>query len=49
MSRTPPAALKSVLLNTPEIELWPAGLLRARIERRAHPLWPLFSFQRLER
>ncbi len=26
-----------------------AGLLRARIERRAHPLWPLFSFQRLER
>lgn len=30
MSRTPPAALKSVLLNTPAIELWPGGLLRAR-------------------
>jgi glycine/D-amino acid oxidase-like deaminating enzyme len=26
-----------------------ADLLRARIERRPHPLWPLFSFQRLER
>ncbi len=26
-----------------------AGLLRARIERRPHPLWPLFSFQRLDR
>lgn len=30
MSRTPPVPLKTVLLNTPEIELWPAGLLRAR-------------------
>ncbi|MGR4876215.1 NAD(P)/FAD-dependent oxidoreductase [Pseudoxanthomonas sp. LARHCG66] len=26
-----------------------AGLLRALIERRKHPLWPLFSFERLER
>jgi glycine/D-amino acid oxidase-like deaminating enzyme len=26
-----------------------AGLLRALIERRRHPLWPLFSFQRLDR
>jgi glycine/D-amino acid oxidase-like deaminating enzyme len=26
-----------------------AGLLRALIERRRHPLWPLFSFQRMER
>ncbi|MEL1264137.1 FAD-dependent oxidoreductase [Pseudoxanthomonas putridarboris] len=26
-----------------------AGLLRALIERRRHALWPLFSFQRLER
>ncbi|MBA3930912.1 MAG: amino acid oxidase [Xanthomonas sp.] len=26
-----------------------AGLLRVRIERRRHPLWPLFSFQRLDR
>ena len=26
-----------------------AGLLRALIERRKHALWPLFSFERLER
>ena len=26
-----------------------AGLLRALIERRRHPLWPLFSFRRMER
>lgn len=26
----PPAPLKTTLVNTPEIELWPAGLLRAR-------------------
>ena len=26
-----------------------AGLLRALIERRRHPLWPLFSFERLKR
>ncbi|MBD9468203.1 FAD-dependent oxidoreductase [Pseudoxanthomonas sp. PXM01] len=26
-----------------------AGLLRALIERKRHPLWPLFSFERLER
>ena len=26
-----------------------AGLLRALIERRKHALWPLFSFQRMER
>ena len=38
MSRTPPAALKSVLLNTPEIELWPAGLLRARSNADARVL-----------
>jgi D-alanyl-D-alanine carboxypeptidase len=30
MSRIPPVPLKSVLLNTPDIELWPAVLLRAR-------------------
>lgn len=30
MPRTPPVPLRAVLLNTPEIELWPAGLLRAR-------------------
>lgn len=30
MTRTPPVPLKAVLLNTPDIELWPAGLLRAR-------------------
>lgn len=30
MTRTPPLPLKAVLRNTPEIELWPAGLLRAR-------------------
>lgn len=30
MSRTPPLPLRAVLLNTADIELWPAGLLRAR-------------------
>ena len=30
MSQLPPLPLKVALLNTPEIELWPAGLLRAR-------------------
>ena len=30
MTRTPAVPLKAVLLNTPEIELWPGGLLRAR-------------------
>lgn len=30
MTRTPPVPLKAVLLNTPDIELWPGGLLRAR-------------------
>lgn len=30
MSRQPPIPLKHVLRNTPDIELWPAGLLHAR-------------------
>ena len=30
MSRIPPLPLRAVLLNTVDIELWPAGLLRAR-------------------
>ncbi len=30
MSRTPPLPLRAVLLNTADIELWPASLLRAR-------------------
>lgn len=30
MSRMPPLPLRAVLLNTGDIELWPAGLLRAR-------------------
>lgn len=30
MPQLPPLPLKVALLNTPEIELWPAGLLRAR-------------------
>ncbi len=38
MPRPLPAALKSVLLNTPEIELWPAGLLRARSNHDARAL-----------
>ena len=29
MTRTPPVPLKAILLNTPDIELWPGGLLRA--------------------
>ncbi|RZA10846.1 MAG: D-alanyl-D-alanine carboxypeptidase family protein, partial [Lysobacteraceae bacterium] len=28
--RSPPIPLKTSLINTPDIELWPAGLLRAR-------------------
>lgn len=38
MSRTPPVPLKAVLLNTPDIEVWPAGLLRARGNRDARLL-----------
>ena len=30
MPRIPPSPLKSALLNTPEVEVWPASLLRAR-------------------
>lgn len=38
MSRRPPLPLKTVLVNTAEIEVWPAALLRARSNRdaRAH-------------
>ena len=35
MPQLPPLPLKVALLNTPEIELWPAGLLRARGNARA--------------
>lgn len=38
MPRTPPVALTSILRNTPEIELWPAGLLRARSNHDARVL-----------
>ena len=38
MSQAPPVPLKAVLLNTPEIELWPAGLLRARSNADARVL-----------
>ena len=38
MTRTPPAPLKAVLLNTPDIELWPGGLLRARSNGDARTL-----------
>lgn len=34
----PPAPLKTVLINTPEIELWPGGLLRARSNAHARLL-----------
>ena len=34
----PPVPLKAALLNTPEIELWPAGLLRARSNHDARAL-----------
>ena len=36
--RIPPTPLKTFLLNTPEIELWPAGLLRARSNAQARLL-----------
>ena len=38
MPRTPPVPLKAVLLNTPDIELWPGGLLRARSNHDARAL-----------
>lgn len=38
MSHLFPVPLKAVLLNTPEIELWPAGLLRARSNHDARIL-----------
>ncbi len=38
MTRTPPVPLKAVLLNTPDIELWPGGLLRARSNHDARTL-----------
>ncbi len=38
MSRLPPIPLKSVLLNTADIEVWPAVLLRARSNRDARAL-----------
>ncbi|QNN71471.1 D-alanyl-D-alanine carboxypeptidase family protein [Thermomonas carbonis] len=36
--RSPPVPLKAVLLNTPDIELWPGGLLRARSSHDARAL-----------
>lgn len=38
MHRGPPAPLTSILINTPEIELWPGGLLRARSNHDARIL-----------
>lgn len=38
MSRAPPLPLKTVLVNTAEIEVWPAALLRARSNRDARAL-----------
>ena len=38
MPRLPPIPLKVALLNTPEIELWPAALLRARSNHDARAL-----------
>ena len=38
MSRLPPLPLKSVLLNTADIAVWPATLLRARSNRDARAL-----------
>jgi D-alanyl-D-alanine carboxypeptidase len=38
MRRLPPLPHKSFLLNTPEIEIWPAGLLRARSNADARTL-----------
>jgi len=38
MQRGPPAPLTTILINTPEIELWPGGLLRARSNHDARAL-----------
>lgn len=38
MRRLPPLPHKSFLLNTPDIEIWPAGLLRARSNADARTL-----------
>ncbi len=38
MSRSPPLPLKTVLLNTDWVEVWPASLLRARSNRDARAL-----------
>ena len=38
MTRMLPVPLKSILLNTPDIELWPGGLLRARSNHDARTL-----------
>ena len=38
MPQPPPLPLKAVLLNTPHIEAWPAGLLRARSNHDARAL-----------
>jgi D-alanyl-D-alanine carboxypeptidase len=38
MSRTHPVPLKAALLNTPDIEVWPAALLRARNNHDARAL-----------
>ncbi|MEO6155555.1 MAG: M15 family metallopeptidase [Thermomonas sp.] len=38
MSRPPPLPLKTLLVNTPAIEVWPATLLRARSNRDARAL-----------
>ena len=38
MHRGPPAPLSTILINTPEIELWPGGLLRARSNHDARAL-----------
>lgn len=38
MPRTPPVPLKARLVNTPDIELWPGGLLRARSNHDARAL-----------
>ena len=38
MPHLPPVPLKAALLNTPEIELWPAALLRARNNHDARAL-----------
>ena len=38
MQRGPPALLTTILINTPDIELWPGGLLRARSNHDARAL-----------